>query len=198
MNNKPKLTGLHINSYALAQGALTMAFTVQVLYLTLFMTDYLGISASIVGTSMLIAKTFDFIVSLVAGMIIEKSNFKHGKHISWLRLYLVHCIWAEKTDVPLMLYSCHPDVLKLWKLDLETEGYYVETLVEYLQNERSLVKTANALHIHRSTLIYRTKKLEELMETDLSDPYNREYILTSVRVLKHFAKEVPYINTIKV
>lgn len=112
--------------------------------------------------------------------------------------YLVHCIWAEKTDVPLMLYSCHPDVLKLWKLDLETEGYYVETLVEYLQNERSLVKTANALHIHRSTLIYRTKKLEELMETDLSDPYNREYILTSVRVLKHFAKEVPYINTIKV
>lgn len=86
MDNKPKLTGLHINSYALAQGALTMAFTVQVLYLTLFMTDYLGISASIVGTSMLIAKTFDFIVSLVAGMIIEKSNFKHGKHISWLRL----------------------------------------------------------------------------------------------------------------
>ena len=41
---KPKLTSFDINIYALAQGALTMAFTVQVLYLTLFMTDYLGIS----------------------------------------------------------------------------------------------------------------------------------------------------------
>ena len=83
---KPKLTSLDINIYALAQGTLTMAFTVQTLYLTLFMTDYLGISAALVGTSMLIAKTFDFIVSLVAGIIIEKSNFKHGKYISWLRM----------------------------------------------------------------------------------------------------------------
>ena len=30
---KPKLTSFDINIYALAQGALTMAFTVQVLYL---------------------------------------------------------------------------------------------------------------------------------------------------------------------
>ena len=83
---KQKLTKLDINLYALAQGTLTMAFTVQTLYLTLFMTDYLGISAALVGSSMLVVKTFDFIISLVAGMIIEKANFKHGKYVSWLRM----------------------------------------------------------------------------------------------------------------
>ncbi|MCI8674034.1 MAG: hypothetical protein HFI89_11220 [Lachnospiraceae bacterium] len=83
---KPKLTSFDINIYALAQGALTMAFTVQVLYLTLFMTDYLGISPVLYGTCMLVAKTADFLISLIAGVIIEKSNMKHGKYVSWLRL----------------------------------------------------------------------------------------------------------------
>jgi len=83
---KPKLTNTHINLYALANGLNTMAFTVPVTYLNMFMTDYLGISAVAIGTGMLIAKTVDFIVSIVAGIIIEKSNMKHGKYLSWIRL----------------------------------------------------------------------------------------------------------------
>lgn len=110
--------------------------------------------------------------------------------------YLVQCMWVENTDVHELLYSCHPDVIKLWKIDAETEGNYIRTLVVFLQNERSLVGTANALHIHRSTLIYRIKKLEELMGSDLADSYNREYILTTVRLLNNFKDEIPDIKTV--
>ena len=89
MENKPKLTNGIINSYALANGLNTMAFMVPTLFLTMFMTDYLGISPVALGTGMLIAKTVDFIVSIVAGIIIEKSNMKHGKYLSWIRLLTV-------------------------------------------------------------------------------------------------------------
>ena len=85
-NKKPELTSGIINSYALANGLNTMAFTVPTLYLNMFMTDYLGISPVAMGTGMLIAKTVDFIVSIIAGIIIEKSNMKHGKYMSWIRL----------------------------------------------------------------------------------------------------------------
>ena len=86
---KPQLTNSIINLNALSNGFNTMAFGVTGLYMTMFMTDYLGISPVAMGTGMLIAKTFDFIISLVAGIIIEKVNMKHGKYLSWLRLLTV-------------------------------------------------------------------------------------------------------------
>lgn len=86
---KPKLTSLHINTYALANALNTMAFTVPTLYLNLFMTDYLGISGVAIGTGLLVAKTVDFIVSIIAGVVIEKSNMKHGKYLSWIRLLTI-------------------------------------------------------------------------------------------------------------
>ena len=88
-DKKPVVTNSIINLNALSNGLNTMAFQVPTLYLTMFMTDYLGISPVAMGTGMLIAKTFDFIVSLVAGVIIEKANMKHGKYMSWIRLLTV-------------------------------------------------------------------------------------------------------------
>ena len=85
-NKKPQLTSGIVNSYALANGLNTMAFTVPTLYLNMFMTDYLGINPVALGTGMLIAKTVDFIVGIVAGIIIEKANMKHGKYMSWIRI----------------------------------------------------------------------------------------------------------------
>jgi len=86
---KPRVSGKLVNIYALSNGLNTMAFTVPTLYLTVFMTDYLGISPVAMANGMLIARTVDFIVSLIAGIIIEKSNMKHGKFLSWIRLLTV-------------------------------------------------------------------------------------------------------------
>ncbi|MBE6038617.1 MAG: hypothetical protein E7218_05360 [Anaerofustis stercorihominis] len=83
---RPQLTSKHINFYALSNGTLTMAFTGTTQYLMMFCTDYLGISAAAYGTAMGIAKTFDFFVCIAAGPIIEKSNMKWGKYLSWTRL----------------------------------------------------------------------------------------------------------------
>ncbi|MBE6038051.1 MAG: hypothetical protein E7218_02450 [Anaerofustis stercorihominis] len=86
MDNKPKLTSMHVNMYALANGMNTMASQIPTQYIMMFCTDFLGISPVAYGTAMGIAKTFDFFVCIFAGPIIEKSNGKHGKYISWMRI----------------------------------------------------------------------------------------------------------------
>jgi Na+/melibiose symporter-like transporter len=83
---KPKVTESLITNYALGQAMNTMAFTVPTLFLTVFMTDYLGISPVAMANGMFIARLVDFVVSIVAGMIIEKVHMKHGKYLSWIRL----------------------------------------------------------------------------------------------------------------
>lgn len=89
VDSRPKLTSGIINMYALANSLNTAAFTVPTLYLTMFMTDFLGISPIAIGSAMGIAKAIDFLVSIVAGAIIEKAAFKkskYGKYLTWVHL----------------------------------------------------------------------------------------------------------------
>jgi Na+/melibiose symporter-like transporter len=89
MENKPQVTSGLINSYAIANAMNTFAFTVPTLFLSMFMTDYLGISPVAMANGMFIARLVDFFVSIVAGGIIEKAHMKHGKYLSWIRLLTV-------------------------------------------------------------------------------------------------------------
>ena len=84
---KPPVKNSLVTSYALGNAMNTMAFTVPTLFLSMFMTDYLKISPVAMANGMLIARFVDFAVSLIAGMVIEKSHFKTaGKHLGWIRL----------------------------------------------------------------------------------------------------------------
>ena len=65
----------------------------------------------------------------------------------------------------------------------------------YLNNERSLVNTAQALFVHRNTLVYRVHKLTELLHDNLDDIYTRDYIKLSIRTLELF--EEKFLNTKK-
>ena len=89
MESKPQVTKSLINNYALANAMNTMGFTVPTLFLSMFMTDYLGISPVAMANGMFIARLVDFFVSIVAGGIIEKAHMKHGKYLSWIRLLTV-------------------------------------------------------------------------------------------------------------
>ena len=62
---------------------------------------------------------------------------------------------------------------------------YFETLREYLLCERDIPKTSQALIIHRTTLLYRLKKIESLVNLSLDDPGQRLYLLLSLYVMDH-------------
>ncbi|MGX6445821.1 PucR family transcriptional regulator [Neobacillus sp. K501] len=57
---------------------------------------------------------------------------------------------------------CHPAILKLMDYDQQNHTDYYQTLQTYLFNNQNLNQTAKLLFIHRNTMKYRLKKINEL------------------------------------
>lgn len=82
------------------------------------------------------------------------------------------------------LKLCHPSVEKLVNYDNEHGTKFLDTLYYYLRNERRLTQTAKVMFLHRNTLFYRIERIQEIMETDMDDPDEREYIMLSLQILR--------------
>ena len=76
----------------------------------------------------------------------------------------------------------HPalNILRQYDQDHGTQMYL--TLKIYLQCERNYIKTAEELHLHRNSLIYRTRRIEELTGVDFESFAIRQYILMSYEI----------------
>jgi len=61
---------------------------------------------------------------------------------------------------------------------------YLKTLETYLDNERSISRTAEALYIHRSSLLKRLDKIVRLTGFDLDDADTRLYLRIYLRLMK--------------
>ena len=53
-----------------------------------------------------------------------------------------------------------------------------------MKHDRSIADTARAMNLHRNTLLYRLKRLEELVAEDLEDSMVRLYLLLSFEIEK--------------
>lgn len=62
------------------------------------------------------------------------------------------------------------------------ETTFVKTLEAYLEQRNDINKTANALHIHRNTLIYRLNKIRDLMEVAIDNPETAWLLQLALRV----------------
>jgi DNA-binding PucR family transcriptional regulator len=47
---------------------------------------------------------------------------------------------------------------------------YLATLRAYLENNRSVTRTAQQLYVHRNTVAYRVEKILGVLDVDLDDP----------------------------
>lgn len=75
----------------------------------------------------------------------------------------------------------HQDVRRIAAYDAATDGNLLETLEIFLNNERSVAKTATDLFLHRNSVAYRIDKIRSLMKTDLDDDENRLNIILSLK-----------------
>lgn len=80
-------------------------------------------------------------------------------------------------------FACHPDIVNLWYLDQKHQSERLKTFRAYLNNERSLIKSAQELYIHRNTLVYRINQILEMLDCDLNDAYTQDYMKLSMRIL---------------
>lgn len=73
----------------------------------------------------------------------------------------------------------HPALMQLRRYDEEKHSALYETLYQYLLHERSILRGAQALHIHRNSFMYRLQRIKTILDIDLDDPMIRSYLLTS-------------------
>lgn len=90
------------------------------------------------------------------------------------------------------VHLCHPALISLLLYDKKTGSNLTDDLYAFLIHERSVTETARALYIHRNTMLYKARRIEEIMGQSLADPLLRERLLFSYHVLdymKRYRKE---------
>jgi DNA-binding PucR family transcriptional regulator len=80
----------------------------------------------------------------------------------------------------------HPSLYILKRYDEANKSELYNTLYQYLLHERNLVKTAEILSIHRNSLLYRLKKIKELVDIDMDNPSLRQYLVISFQLLGRY------------
>lgn len=66
-------------------------------------------------------------------------------------------------------YRIHPGLQKLVEYDKNNGTDYIKTLSTYLRNYKNLSRTADELVLHRNTILYRLKKIEEILQSSLDN-----------------------------
>ncbi len=74
---------------------------------------------------------------------------------------------------------CHPRMATLFSYDKKNHSELAYTLYMYLLYERNMKATANAMHMHRSSLTYRFKKIANLIGDNFEDAAERQYLILS-------------------
>ena len=81
-------------------------------------------------------------------------------------------------------YICPESLFMLRELSLHGTVDYWETLKHYLENGMNASKTANELYLHRSTLLQRLTKINDVLKLDLRNHVQRLYIQFCIYIIE--------------
>lgn len=87
-----------------------------------------------------------------------------------------------------LVHLCNNEMIALVMYDQKYQTNMVDILLTYLKCERNTTKAAETLFMHRNTLLYKIKKIEEIIDRDLEDPDFRSRMLFSGYVLDYMRK----------
>ena len=78
---------------------------------------------------------------------------------------------------------CHEKLLSLKYKDEAGQSHLYDTLRCFLEHNQNIAHTANALFIHRTTLLYRLDKIRAFLDSDLTDRDEILYLLLSFHLM---------------
>ena len=110
-----------------------------------------------------------------AGLTAEEP---HARFLNTDHSFLRMCRETVLSAVPQETLM-HPYFRRLYDYDLENRTEYLPTLVSYLQHNCRVQETAAALYVHRNSLQYRIKKIEELLNIRIATCAERADMLFS-------------------
>jgi len=86
------------------------------------------------------------------------------------------------------IYACEPNLRKMWFKEPSKRNYLL-TLQTYLEFERSNTLAADHLFIHKNTLSYRIRYLQQCFDWNLDNPNIRNYLQISLYILKYYSED---------
>ncbi|MDO4313985.1 MAG: helix-turn-helix domain-containing protein, partial [Eubacteriales bacterium] len=113
-------------------------------------------------------------------------KFGSGYRIAYYKDYYLPAILSPRIDQMPMCNYVSPIITVLQKYDALHSTDFFNTLKCYVMNLCSTADTAEELHIHRNTLLYRVKKIEEISGYSLTDPDIFMHVMISFYML-HYA-----------
>lgn len=96
--------------------------------------------------------------------------------------YHIMEICQEKEE---LRYFIHPAMMKLLYYDQEKHSELLRTLHAFLINPGNTARTAEQLHIHKNTLLYRMNKIKELTKCELVDGEELMSLAFSYKLMKY-------------
>ena len=75
--------------------------------------------------------------------------------------------------------------------DRRGDTEYLKTLDVYLENNCNVTKTAQDLHLHRNTMMYRIERIQEILQMDIKNPdiiFNLRLGVRAKRIMKLYNK----------
>lgn len=96
---------------------------------------------------------------------------------------------AIPLDHLLSLYNS--TVASLDIADRKGDTEYLKTLDVYLENNCNVTKTAQDLHLHRNTMMYRIERIQEILQMDIKNPdiiFNLRLGVRAKRIMKLYNK----------
>lgn len=76
--------------------------------------------------------------------------------------------------------ALHPALDALAEYDQANQAEFLRTLTVYLDNDCNAQKCGRLLFLHRNSLVYRIRRIQEITGCDLSDPAERAYLRLSL------------------
>ncbi|MBE3582407.1 MAG: helix-turn-helix domain-containing protein [Thermoanaerobacteraceae bacterium] len=104
-----------------------------------------------------------------------------GKPVFFSELGPLRVLFYVK-DAPAAYSFCQEYIGKLQAYDAQNKTDLMATLASYLENDGNLRRTAEALFVHKNSVIYRVKKIEEITGLDLNDAENRFALMLALKL----------------
>ena len=100
---------------------------------------------------------------------LELGDAMHSKDLLFFGSDLLPQYLFSNTDYTGLEIGIHHHLKQLMDYDKINHTEFIPSLRAYLDNDRNAAKTAEYLHVHRSTFFYRIKKIEELLNISITD-----------------------------
>ena len=95
--------------------------------------------------------------------------------------YYINKILDEEQQQEIMDY-CNEKLKRLEMYDNANGSFLIDTLLNYYMCGFNVQKTAQMMYVHRNSLQYRLKKIEEILEISLDDSMEYLYVVNCILV----------------